>query len=81
MKHNLFTLQPGLLTRQAKVISTLRTWGTLRHGFTLHDAKPKEEAAKDLKYETLLWSIPKVFDSFLPIFAPRMRGLESRFCF
>ncbi len=54
MKHNLFTLQPGLLTRQAKVISTLRTWGTLRHGFTLHDAKPKEEAAKDLKYETLL---------------------------
>ncbi len=30
MKFNLFLLQLGLLTRQAKRISTLRTWGTLR---------------------------------------------------
>ncbi len=54
MKNNLFSLQPGLLTRQAKEISTLRTWGTLRRGFTFHQAKPKEEAAKDLEHETLL---------------------------
>ena len=52
MKNNLFPLQSGLLTRQTKRISTLRTWGTLRRGFTLLRAKPKEEAAKDPKYET-----------------------------
>lgn len=83
MKNNLFSLQPGLLTRQAKEISTLRTWGTLRRGFTLYQAKPREEAAKDLEHETLLWSILEVFDSFLPIFTGRERARceESLFLF